>query len=217
MKFYMKLVVSMICFAVLISMSLSSFANAKATGEETEEKLGLVSELDKEFIDDEDVEDGLEGTLEVLSAIENLPDKVISQGSDAIVEWLNDHSDVTFSSDGENLFVDSLPTPSTEKGNVITAASIAGCVGQIGIAIVTNALPVFKITKVKKALQAAGGTYKFVSKLIRDYNSFRKLGYTRSKSYDMAFDYAKRYYGKETVATLLAIFNISAVKGACFD
>ncbi|MEK4179590.1 hypothetical protein ACTHHL_07805 [Aeribacillus composti] len=94
MKFYTKLVVSLLCLTLFTSMSRSSFAEAKAN--DTQSELGLTSELDQEFINDSDIEEGLEDALKVLSAIESLPYNVISEGPEAIVEWLNNLANRTF-------------------------------------------------------------------------------------------------------------------------
>ncbi len=160
-------------------------------------------------------------------AIENMPDDILDN-PEAIVEWFqkNAGDDYQFTTDGENLLIDTTSkdalllmemSEGQNSGSEFQTMGVAACIGAIGAALVTGVLPIAKITKIKNALKAVGGTSKFVKNLISHYNFNRNKGWSRSRSYDEAFDRATAAYGSQIKTELGALFGITAIYGACFN
>ncbi|MGG0669869.1 hypothetical protein [Sporosarcina koreensis] len=170
-----------------------------------------------------DLEAFFDESSSFINAIEVIPDSVLEEGPNAIVDWFqaNVDGDYQFSTDGVNLIIDSNIAPYILNDQIIDDGiqvfGVAACVGAIGAALVTGILPIAKISKIKNALNAVGGTAKFVNNLHRHYKFNRNKGWSKSKSYDEAFDRATAAYGPEIKTELGALFGITAIYGACFE
>ncbi|OJT66450.1 hypothetical protein [Bacillus licheniformis] len=219
-----KLLCSLLTVTILLGFTLLDFANAKAQESEVgKEQVFLISQEEK--LDKE-----LEAYLSensITYAIENIPDSVL-EDPESVVEWFQKHAgkDYEFTTDGENLLIDSKTdnaifqmemSQAQSSGSKFQTSGFWTCIGAIGTALVTGVLPIAKITKIKNALKAVGGTHKFVKNLIAHYKFNRKKGWSRSKSYDEAFDRATAKYGKKIKTELGALFGITAIYGACFE
>jgi hypothetical protein len=175
----------------------------------------------------QDEDENLEAYLSENSfiyAIENIPDSILDN-PEAIVKWFQQHAgeDYQFTTDGENLLIDTTSADTfllmdmPYSDSEYQTFGIGACIGAIGAALVTGILPIAKITKIKNALKAVGGTSKFVNNLIAHYKFNRNKGWSRSRSYDDAFDRATAAYGSQIKTELGALFGITAVYGACFE
>ena len=131
---------------------------------------------------------------EAFSAIEEIPDSVVRQGDKAVKQWLRRRLRLDEPQD----------------------RSFWGCVRAIGIALVSNALPVAKILKIKAAIKAVGGARNFVSILQVAYNYARRRGYSRWGAIKFAANRAAEVSGKDVVGALLGIFSLTYVKDECF-
>lgn len=92
---------------------------------------------------------------------------------------------------------------------------MTGCVGAVGVAIVSNGLLFTKLLKVKKGLKALGGTTEAVKKIKKKYDHYRWNGFDRKKSLNKAVDDVSDTLGKDVKDALLDFFNISNVIANC--
>lgn len=219
MIIFKKITSILLAMTVLLGFTLFDFSKALAASNTTNENNSL------DFVnEDEELETYLmENSF--INAIENIPDNIL-EDPEAIVEWFQQNAgqNYKFETDGENLIIDGktenslfmMKTSGTQNSKIQTFG-VATCVGAIGTALVTGILPIAKITKIKNALKAVGGTSRFVKNLMAHYKFNRNRGWSRSKSYDDAFDRATKAYGPEIKRELGALFGITAVYGACFE
>jgi len=175
---------SVICFITALFMLLSTIFTANATA------ISPNSEVDEEY----------QELLEVLLAIEALPDSVIAKGDEAVVKWLEENSNI----------------PLQRQGEVVTMG-VVGCISAVGTAIITNVIPIAKIAKVKSALKAAGGATKFVKTLIPAYKAAREAGKNKANAVKTAVNKAAKNASPEAKRALLEFFNIGNVYSACFE
>ncbi|MEC1685421.1 hypothetical protein P9D85_18675, partial [Bacillus mojavensis] len=105
-----------ILFVMALVLLLSSIGSVSATA------VSPSPEMDKEYQD----------LVEVFSAIEALPDSVIAEGDQAVVDWLKENSNI----------------PVQQKGEFVTLG-VVGCVSAVGLAIVSNLIPIAKVAKIK--------------------------------------------------------------------
>ncbi len=131
---------------------------------------------------------------EVFAAIEGIPDSVIKRGDRAVRQWLR-----------RRLGLDE-PSP---KG-------FWGCVRAIGFALVSNAIPVAKILKIRAAIRAVGGVGNFVRILRLAYATGRKKGYSRWGAVRYAAKRAAAASGRDIVDALLGLFALDGVRRNCF-
>ncbi|MBF0705805.1 MULTISPECIES: hypothetical protein [Bacillaceae] len=147
-----------------------------------------------------------EQLIELLTAIENMPDHVIERGNHAIEDYLEKESDFDFN------------TNELSNGEIaIQPASIGGiasCVGAVGTAIVVNFTPA-KILKVKSALKTVGGATKFVKALKPYYKMSREDNLSKTASIKQAVKLAAGDAGPDAKEALLDLFGVSTVIGAC--
>ncbi|MGR5880753.1 hypothetical protein ACT7DC_00355 [Bacillus cereus] len=116
-----------------------------------------------------------------LSAIENIPNDVLNQGDKEIIEWFKAETGLAVYIENDILkFKDSSKLQ-------MYGFNTAGCISAIGIALVTNGIPLTKITKVKSALNALGGTANAVKKIKTYYDKYRFNGFSRNDSFKKSF------------------------------
>lgn len=156
--------------------------------------LGMASPAQAAYKDGIDVE----GLTEALSAIEELPDSVIRKGEDAAKAWLRRRLNIDYQA-GD-------PQP----------RGVLGCISAVGIAIVGNALPYFKLLKIRQAIRAAGGVRIFVRAFLGAYRYLRSVGYTRYGAIKGAIARAARASSRSTRQALLELFYLGSVADACF-
>jgi len=94
---------------------------------------------------------------------------------------------------------------------------IVGCVSAVGLAIVTNLIPITKIAKIKAAIKAAGGTTTFVKALIPAYKAARAAKKTKIQSIKAAINKAAKKASPEAKRALLDLFNLGNVYSSCFE
>lgn len=138
--------------------------------------------------------------LAAFKALEEIPDSVLQAGDAATQSWLKSQL-----GDG---------SPADLGG--VTTLGVVGCVSAIGLAIVTN-LPVFKITKIRTALKAAGGATTFVKNFKRVYDAQRKAKASFSTAVSRGVKEAAKAAGPEAQQLLIELFNLGSVYSACFE
>lgn len=193
MSFYKKLISSVLS-GVLVFSAVGSVSAADSDQIALEE----ASLENDAYISDEQAKD-LE---EVFAAIETLPEDVLNEGDEAVVDYLQDNV-----SDGIVV---------KEEGDVV-AFGVVGCASAIGLAIISNVFPISKITKLKSVIKTAGGATTFAKTLVKSYNSARKFKATKSAAIKIAVKAAAKKSGPDTVAAVIEIFNVGSIYGACFE
>ncbi|MED3469337.1 hypothetical protein P4485_26465 [Bacillus thuringiensis] len=144
-----------------------------------------------------------------LSAIENIPNDVLNQGDKEIIEWFKAETGLAVYIENDILkFKDSSKLQ-------MYGFNTAGCISAIGIALVTNGIPLTKITKVKSALNALGGTANAVKKIKTYYDKYRFNGFSRNDSFKKALNSASSGLAKDLQSSLLDFFNLTNVVANC--
>ncbi|MEC1693693.1 hypothetical protein P9E05_19970 [Bacillus mojavensis] len=173
-----------ILFVMALVLLLSSIGSVSATA------VSPSPEMDKEYQD----------LVEVFSAIEALPDSVIAEGDQAVVDWLKENSNI----------------PVQQKGEFVTLG-VVGCVSAVGLAIVSNLIPIAKVAKIKSAIKAAGGATKFVKALIPAYKAARRMGKSKYNSVKVAVSKAAKKASPEAKRALIDLFNLGSIYSSCFE
>lgn len=95
---------------------------------------------------------------------------------------------------------------------------VAACVGAVGVAILSTAIPITKITKLKTIFNTLGGVTRSIDMIHTNYKHYRK---TKKLSVKASLDNAiedivnKNKLGTEAKALLLDFFNLNLVAGSC--
>ncbi|MGG5179657.1 hypothetical protein ACQYAC_10050 [Bacillus sp. MM09(2025)] len=173
-----------ICLITALFLLFSTIFTANSTA------ISPNSEVDEEY----------QELLEVLLAIEALPDSVIAEGDGAVVKWLQENSNIP-----------------VQRHSEIVTLGVVGCISAVGTAIITNVIPIAKIAKVKSAIKAAGGATKFVKTLIPAYKAARQSGKSKRNAVKIAVNKAAKKASPEAKRALLEFFNIGNVYSACFE
>lgn len=188
-----------------------------ATSLATSNVMAIGYDYDSAVIAEEDdgVNEYFYNARTILQAIENLPDEVISMGAHETAAWLQDETGflVSVDDDGNLQFADPYLA---SYDDMLLRASIPGCIGAVGIALISNGIPFLKILKVRSALKALGGTKKAITKIKKYYDDFRRKGNSRSNAIKKALNKASSSLGKDAQKALLDFFNLSNVAANCF-
>ena len=149
-------------------------------------------------------------TLEILNAIENIPQEELEKGPEFAKNWFNENTSlhVTLDSKGNLQF-------NTQSG--ISTFGVIACSTAIGVALVSNVFSITKITKIKSAIKALGGVKKAASSINKWYKKYREGGFSRTKSIEKAMDKASAGLGSEVKLALLDFFSLTNVMAACFE
>ncbi|BBW96472.1 hypothetical protein ACPVTF_07980 [Geobacillus icigianus] len=146
---------------------------------------------------------------QALSIIEQIPESVVLEGTDAIINWYKENID-----DPAVLAAIQYQYNQTNQGE-FKIQGVVGCVSAVGVALVTLAWAPSKILKVKEALKALGGTAKFVSTAINYYKNYRKLKYPRTIAWERAVNAAAVNVAPSLKEALLGFFGIASIVDAC--
>jgi len=187
----------------LFSMVAPSFASAIDTSDAAPTKNERLA--DSEMFDQ---------TENVLKSIEKIPNAVLGKGIEATAEWFEKETGLFVSiyyREGEGFL-----TFGEQDPNVIRTSNVAGCVTAVGIALVNNAFSFTKITKIKSALKALGGTTKAVKKIKKHYDEYRYGGFSRYKAMDRALHDASKGLNKDVKDALLDFFSLTGIVANCF-
>lgn len=144
-----------------------------------------------------------------LSAIENIPNDVLNQGNEEIIQWFKIET-------GLQVYIENDILKFKDTSQIqMYGFNTAGCISAIGIALVTNGIPLTKITKVKSALNALGGTANAVKKIKKYYDKYRFNGFSRNDSLKKALNNASSGLAKDLQSSLLDFFNLTNVIANC--
>ncbi len=160
---------------------------------------GANAQVDEEVPVDED-------TVKVLSAIENMPDKIIFAGQEERQQWIEDYT---------GLNIQTAPSETPTYSIQASWSQVATCAGAAGTAAVVSLTPA-KVFKVKAALKAAGGAKKFVTKFASAYKTFKNVeGKPFTTAVNQAVARAAKEAGPDARVALASLFGLSTVAGAC--
>lgn len=132
-----------------------------------------------------------EGLAEAFSLIEQIPDSVAVRGEKAARRWLRAKMQT------------SAPDDSYQ------ARGIWSCARSVAIAILANGIPVLKL---RKAIKALGGGYRFARFIVRTYNRTRSF----RKTARITANRVLKITGEDVFGALLALFSLEGVKRNCF-
>jgi predicted DCC family thiol-disulfide oxidoreductase YuxK len=128
-----------------------------------------------------------EGLAEAFSMIEQIPDSVAARGERAAKEWLEARVQAS-ASEGRGIW---------------------SCARSVAIAILANGIPVLKL---RKAIKALGGGYRFARFIVRTYQRTRSL----RKTARITANRVLKITGEDVFGALLALFSLEGVKRNCF-
>ncbi|WP_445429623.1 hypothetical protein [Bacillus atrophaeus] len=121
------------------------------------------SSLEKEF-------PNLSSNQKALYAIEDLPESVINQGSEAILDWFrNNIDDKTIVKD-----LNAAVARTEQSDTQFTTLGVISCTAAVGAAIAGLVFYPAKFLKVTKGLEALDGAKTFVTKTYQYYNYHKK-------------------------------------------
>lgn len=140
-----------------------------------------------------------EALYKIFSAIADIPDSVLAQGDEATKQWLLNR-----------LQVDPRPGAVQPRG-------IVGCISAVGLAIATNALPIFKIARIRNIIRAFGSVGKFVRAFYSAFQAARRRGLGVQPSIREGVNAVTRGFSDADRQALLDLFGLGAVFSACFE
>lgn len=132
-----------------------------------------------------------EGLAEAFSLIEQIPDSVATRGEKAARKWL-----------------EAKVQASTLEDSYQTRG-IWSCARSVATAILANGIPVLKL---RKAIKALGGGYRFARFIVRTYQRTRSL----RKTARITANRVLKITGEDVFGALLALFSLEGVKRNCF-
>ncbi|MCY9516764.1 hypothetical protein [Paenibacillus apiarius] len=74
-----------------------------------------------------------------------------------------------------------------------------------------------KLAKIKDAMKAAGGTVKFVNKVLETYKVAKGMGLSTMEAIKMGVQDAAKTAGKEVIEAVIGFFGVGAIYSACFE
>ncbi len=132
----------------LFSSVTPTFASAK--NKKNEEGMSY-GEIEEASVKDFEVKEN------ILLAIENLPDETIKQGPEEVAAYFSEET-------GYYVYVDENEVIRFEDDSISPMFNVWGCIGAVGVALVSNGIPLAKLGKIKDALNVLGGTVEAVKK-----------------------------------------------------
>lgn len=163
--------------------------------------------------------------IDALTLIENMPDELLTDDSketyikrlDWMIENATDQSLIQFFTHQKYTLTDS------NVGISVTPRyDVWKCVTGVAKSLVTTAVPVSKILKIKKAIKLAGGTKKFVDKFSKAYKKYSnqkvkgKKKYTKTEAAKKAMKDATKT-SPELLDAALAIVGIDSFIDGCIQ
>lgn len=192
-------VVSIFLFSILGTTAVEAV-------EPKDDSLVRNASLEKEF-------PNLLSNQKALYAIEDIPESVINQGSEAILDWFRNNID-------DKTIVKDLNTAvaRTEQSDTqFTTLGVISCTAAVGTAIAGLVFYPAKLLKVKKGLSALGGAKTFVTKTYQYYNYYKKKYRSKRTAWDKAVAKAAKKASPQVKDAILDFFGITAIVGACIE
>lgn len=193
-------VVSVFLFSILGTTA------AEAVESPNDQSLVRDTNLEEEF-------PSLLSSQKALYAIENIPDSVINQGSDAILDWFRNNID-------DQSIVDDMNAAAAEfhqSDKPFKTQGVLGCVSAVGTALASLVFAPAKLLKIKKAIKALGGVKTFVTKTYQYYNHYKKKYRSKKTAWNKAVSKAASKASPEIKEAILDFFGITAIVAACVE
>ncbi|AIU75243.1 hypothetical protein [Bacillus velezensis] len=207
MKFVLKYR-SKIILAVVSVFLFSILGTTAAEAAESPNNQSLVRDtnLEKEF-------SSLLSSQKALYAIENIPDSVVNQGSDAILDWFrNNINDQSLIND-----MNAAATELHQSDKPFKTQGVLGCISAVGTALASLAFAPAKLLKIKKAIKALGGVKTFVTKTYQYYNYYKKKYRSKKTAWNKAVSKAASKASPEIKEAIMDFFGITAIVSACIE
>lgn len=149
-------------------------------------------------------------TLEILQAIENIPEEELNKGPEAAKQWFDNNTLIHVTLDENNNLI-------FNTGSEIMTYGAIGCATAIGLAIVGNVFSITKLTKIKWAIEKLGGISKAAADIVKWYDKYRLGGHSRTDAMYKAMDKVSEGLASDVKGALLDFLGITAVAAACFE
>lgn len=144
--------------------------------------------------------------IRIFKAIESIPEGVLKKGDAAAHEWLKRRI-------GEDDLTIYLTADSVERDPL--GFNAWHCGAAIGAALLSGAIPITKLTKLRSFLRGAGGAVTFARTFYSAFRAARQQGLAVRPAINRAVNQAASTAGPEVRDALLSIFMIDAVIVAC--
>ncbi|MEC1583695.1 hypothetical protein P9D48_20800 [Bacillus subtilis] len=192
-------VVSIFLFSILGTTAVEAV-------EPKDDSLVRNASLEKEF-------PNLLSNQKALYAIEDIPESVINQGSEAILDWFrNNIDDKTIVKD-----LNAAVARTEQSDTQFTTLGVISCTAAVGAAIAGMVFYPAKLLKVKKGLKALGGAKTFVTKTYQYYNYYKKKYRSKRTAWDKAVAKAAKKAGPQVKDAIMDFFGLTAIVGACIE
>jgi len=185
--------------ALVLMFSFSAGSATSVSANETEGTYdALISEEDVEILED------------ALQLIEHMPEELLEEGKEEErLDWMIDYTD------NDELKSEIVLAKKMQNASV-QPMGVYSCAKGIASAIVQLAVPVTKITKLKKVIKAAGGTKQFASKLMKYYKVYnQKQGYTKRQAMKKAIERVGKGHGPDVIDAMLSFLGVDAFVNGC--
>lgn len=149
-------------------------------------------------------------TLEILKAIENIPEEELNKGPEAAKQWFDNNTSIHVTLDTNNDLI-------FNTGSKMMPYGAIGCATAIGVAIVGNVFSITKITKIKWAIEKLGGISKAAKEIVKWYDKYRQGGHSKTDAMYKAMDKVSEGLASDVKGALLDFLGITAVMSACFE
>lgn len=207
MKFVLKYRSQIILAVVSVFLfSILGTTAAEAVESPNDQSLVRDTNLEEEF-------PSLLSSQKALYAIENIPESVIDQGSDAILKWFRNNTDDQSIVDDMNAAVEQMK----QSDKPFKTEGVISCIGAVGGAVAGLVLYPAKLLKIKKALKALGGVKTFVTKTYQYYNHYKKKYRSKKTAWNKAVSKAASKASPEIKEAIMDFFGITTIVGACAE
>ncbi|MED5049446.1 hypothetical protein P9738_20530 [Bacillus siamensis] len=207
MKLFLKYKSQIILTVVSVFLfSILGTTAAEAVEPQDTQPLVRDSNLEEEF-------PNLLTSQKALYAIENIPESVINQGSDAILDWFRNNIDDQSIVDDMNAAVAEIK----QSDKPFKTEGVLSCISAVGTALASLIFTPAKLLKIKKAIKALGGVKTFVTKTYQYYNYYKKKYRSKRTAWDKAVSKAASKAGPEIKEAIMDFFGVTAIVAACVE
>lgn len=158
-------------------------------------------------------------TLDVLFAIENLPENIIAEGIEETAKWMEKETGMVVEIENDSLVFPELRQGVESENEIqpIAARGMLNCVTVVGLAVAGNGIPFTKILKLKQAIEFLGGVSKTIGFIQKKYKAYRADNYRMQPAFENAVKDTSKTLKADAQAAFLDFFGISAIIVACTD
>lgn len=160
-----------------------------------------------------------DSTLDVLFAIENLPEYIIAEGIEETAKWMEKETGMVVEIENDNLVFPELMQGVESENEIqpIAARGMLNCVSVVGLVIAGNGIPFTKILKLKQAIEFLGGVSKTIGFIQKKYKGYRANNYRVKPAFENAIKDTSKTLKADVQSAFLDFFGISTIIIACSD